>query len=286
MNLPDDIIKYITDFLPYDENIKDNILNKDLYNYIQNGDSVIVRIIIYNKKKHYKYRKRFKKLFINNDLDHTLTEFTNLTEIVFDDNFNKSICIFLPSLIEKISFGKYFNLPIDGLPDNINSLSFSYSFNKSINKLPNNLLYLSFGNNFNRPLFNLPENLKVLKFGDCFNNNLILSPNLEEIYFGLDFNREILDFPNTLKVLHFGARYNQPLHLPINLEEIRIYILYNKPIILPKTVKKMIVWGFYGDNIDLQILKYKLRRLLTYEEPLTFVIENSNRERIKTFSEF
>lgn len=283
MSLPDDIIKHIIDFLPYDENILNNILNKDIYTHIQSSDNIIDKYIIYDKIKHYKYKKRFKRLYIDNSLDHTLDDFINLKEIIFRNDFNKSISAFLPFNLEKVSFGKNFNLPIDNLPDTINSISFSYSFNKSINKLPNNLSFLSFGACYNKAIFCLPENLTILSFGDLFNNNLIIPPNLKELYFGLDFNREIISFPKSLKKLHFGARYNQPLHLTENLDELRIYILYNHNIILPRSLKKLIIWGFLGDKIELDLLMFKLKRILTYSESIEVVIENNERNIIKNF---
>lgn len=264
MNLPDDIIKDIIDFLGFDENIKNNILNKDFYNHIINSDTLITERLRYNKKHHYKHRNRFKKLYIDNNLDHTLSNFTNLQDIEFSNDFYKSIGNFLPSSLLSIKLGKIYNFSIDQFPDNINTIILSEHFSKTINKLPEKLEKIVFGNNFNRPFIFPESNLKSITFGDCFNNRIILPRNLEEVKFGLDFNRENIEYPNTLKILHFGARFNQPIHiLPENLEELKLYILYNKPIPpLPKNFKTLIVYGYCCDIIDVNILLYKFKNLL------------------------
>jgi hypothetical protein len=264
MNLPDDIIKNIIDFLSFDENVKNNFLNKDFYNHIINSNTLITEKLKYDKKYHYEHRKRIKKLYIDNNLDHTLSNFTNLQDIEFSNDFYKSIGNFLPSSLLVITLGKIYNFSIDQFPDNINTIILSEHFSKSINKLPEKLEKIVFGNNFNRPFIFPQSNLISISFGDCFNNQIVLPTNLEELKFGLDFNREINVYPNTLKILHFGARFNQPIHnLPENLEELKLYILYNKPIPpLSKNFKTLIIFGYCSDSIKIEIILYKFRNLL------------------------
>jgi hypothetical protein len=63
-----------------------------------------------------------------------------------------------------LTFGWYFNHPVDSLPPNITHLVFGLYFNQPIDSLPENISSLRFGEQFNRPFNIIYDNLHEITF--------------------------------------------------------------------------------------------------------------------------
>lgn len=108
----------------------------------------------------------------------------------------------LPSSLESLRFGEYFNQPIENLqlPCSLTSLTFGSQFNQSLDgvKLPDSLTELDMGylGNFNHPIR-----------GDIFPSGL------RSLKLSRNFNQPIRDWqlPSTLTRLHFGSEFDQPI---------------------------------------------------------------------------
>jgi hypothetical protein len=68
----------------------------------------------------------------------------------------------LPNSITHLTFGYYFNQPVDNLPNSITHLTFGESFNQPVNNLPNSIVELVFGFNFCNVVSNLPITVKKI----------------------------------------------------------------------------------------------------------------------------
>eukprot|EP01112_Ceratiomyxa_fruticulosa_P014657 TRINITY_DN4213_c0_g3_i1.p1 TRINITY_DN4213_c0_g3~~TRINITY_DN4213_c0_g3_i1.p1 ORF type:complete len:474 (-),score=66.57 TRINITY_DN4213_c0_g3_i1:86-1507(-) len=136
-------------------------------------------------------------------------------------NFNPPIEN-LPHSIIYIQFGAHFNRPVDGiLPPNVRELIFGMGFNQPTHNLPRKLTHLTFKLYFNQPLLNLPQTLNYLKLSNYFNQELILPPNLTQLFFGQNFNFPI-DLSDKIVELTFGKNYNQLIKsLPPHLKQLR-----------------------------------------------------------------
>ena len=102
----------------------------------------------------------------------------------------------LPSSLETLEFGEYFDQPLDQrrLPSSLRSLMFGYSFDHSIDSLvlPHSLTHLGLGYDFNQPIR-----------GDIF------PPQLKSLILGRRFKQPIREWklPNSLTQLQFGLAF-------------------------------------------------------------------------------
>ena len=127
-----------------------------------------------------------------------------------------------------LTFGFYFNQPVDSLPQSVTHLTFSYSFNQPVDSLPESVTHLAFGVSFSQPVNSLPKNVTHLTFGNRF-------------------NQPVNSLPESVTHLTFGYYFNQPVNrLPESLIQIH---LYRKQLAL------------FKENI-LEGIIIKLRRLL------------------------
>lgn len=160
----------------------------------------------------------------------------NLTHLTLQTNFNQPVrwgkskeegaakhIVSVPSSLQSLKFGDYFNQPLISFPPSLTSLSFGRNFNKALIPLPPSLTSLSLDHDFNHPLIPLPKSLISLSFGNNFNHPLIpLPPTLVYLSFGDNFNQPLLGLPSSLLTLKLGRRFNHPItHLPPTLSELR-----------------------------------------------------------------
>jgi hypothetical protein len=91
-------------------------------------------------------------------------------DIVFPDLFNEAVenCTW-PQRLTHLTFGHWFNRPVDRLPASLTHLTFGVHFNQPVDRLPASLTHLTFGDNFNQPVDRLPASLTHLTFGYDFN---------------------------------------------------------------------------------------------------------------------
>ncbi len=68
---------------------------------------------------------------------------------------NPYITVYIPASVTHLTFGRYFNQPINigTIPANVTHLSFCEKFNQPIypGTIPANVTHLSFGQDFNQP---------------------------------------------------------------------------------------------------------------------------------------
>ncbi len=239
---------------------------------------------LYNLPKSLKYLDCSNNLItkldleLQDDFEH-LNYSNNPLESLFW-NINKDIK-FYPETLKNLTFGKNYNLQINGLPDFIENLSFDKSslfdkpldnlhstnnsnyvcglkylylgdmYNQPINNLPNTIEYLQLGKNFNNPIDNLPESLISLSFSKNSNFNCPvdnLPNNLTFLQFEDEFNCKIDNLPNKLSVLYIGHNFNQPIdNLPDSIIDLKLGYSFNQPINrLPKSLLNLIFGNDYG----------------------------------------
>ena len=136
---------------------------------------------------------------------------------------NESLDVELPSALQSLTFGTYFNesLAQARLPSGLQSLTFGVWFNQSLENvtLPSGLQNLTFGDHFDQSLehVTLPCGLQTLTFGGFFDQSLEkveLPRGLQHLAFGYDFRSHDLGnmtLPSGLQSLTFGALFNRSL---------------------------------------------------------------------------
>lgn len=120
------------------------------------------------RKKFFKKRNR-----ISGNKEENLTISTRMLRNCRKLEGVSSIDILNPNLTD-ISFGFFFNDPVDNLPDRLSSVDFQGIFDRSIDNLPDSIVSITFqkGCFFNQPIKKLPRSLKILKLGRFFNQPL------------------------------------------------------------------------------------------------------------------
>jgi hypothetical protein len=166
----------------------------------------------------------------------------------------------LPSSITHLSFGYYFNQPVDTQEilstDNISGLKQSLSHSIATDcahhkfteskfigcNLPSSITHLSFGKNFNQPIDNLNDAISHLSFGKKFNHQIENLPDtITYLYLSECFNQPINKLPKELLNLILGSEFNQKIDaLPNKIETIKFINNnnYNKKYEIIKKNKK------------------------------------------------
>ena len=215
--------------------------------------------------------KKYKKIIFSN--------FSNLKlAIILDNNFeldkenfsrnnfNQEIELKKYKNLEYLNLSNWFNKKID-VSNNLKLeyLSFGTNFNQKIDLSKNKKLkYLRFGVNFIQEI-DLSKNkqLKYLSFdytpsyfadGYYINYNIDLSNNnnLETLILNANYNNIIdLSNNNKLKKLVLGYNFNQEIDLSKNNNLIYLTIgkKFNKNLIIPLSVKSLVLYGCYNQFI-------------------------------------
>jgi len=168
-------------------------------------------------------------IFNHEDFNESLKNIpNNITRIQF--MLKSSTCTLLhvlPDKLEKLTFGNYFDQPLDNLPESLIQLDLGENFTQYLDNLPHHLEYLEIGHQFNHPINNLPMKLTHLKIGKSFNHPIDnLPPNLVllKFYHHSCFNNPINNLPNKLQTIELGSAFYQDINnLPDSLEKIIIY---------------------------------------------------------------
>ena len=114
--------------------------------------------------------------------------------------------------------------PTDNLPSRLQSLTFGDYFNQSVNNLPCGLQSLTFGNDFNQPVEFKRTRSFEHPLGDILSPTDNLPSRLKNLTFGRDFNQSIKHLPSGLKSLTISKNYRKPLDkLPVSVEIIRYW---------------------------------------------------------------
>eukprot|EP00435_Cladocopium_sp_Y103_P061557 s808_g23.t1 len=189
---------------------------------------------------------------------------------------------FLPSGLEKLTFGDDFNQSLDdiNLPRSLLKLALGDSFNQSLDRVqwPSGLRSLSFGWTFDCSLeeVNLPDSLHSLTFGSQFNQSLekLRWPaQLQSLTFGSSFNRSLhgVNLPSDLRSLSFGWDFNQSLEttvLPESLTRLTFGYNFHQSLAKVKLPSGLQVLTFEGNydvqkvDLDLEDLRYFVSNIL------------------------
>ena len=234
---------------------------------IKSSISTISRILkfiqLYPIVKNYPWNEIIEKMKLKFQGCKQISNFKNLTDLIFDDNFNEKLNpnVF-PDTITHLTFGKNFNQPIEPnvLPKFLKSLTFGENFNQEMapNVLPKFLKSLTFGENFNQEIGRniLPKSLTHLTFGDEFNQVIfrnILPKNLTHLTFGYKFRQFLMGkniLPDSITHLTFGQKYT--LLIPAeDLPRSLIYLtnLYNISLSPHDSPENQIPKSLYYVNI-------------------------------------
>jgi hypothetical protein len=155
----------------------------------------------------------------------------------------------LPEGLIELTFGMYYDNPINRLPLGLKKIVFGVLFNQCLNScIPNGCEHLEFGDGFNQPImlgdipptikylsfgryFNqsiagvLPDSIETLVFGECFNQNIngILPRNLKSLTLGYNFKGTIVDVPVSLSALSITEDYPHPIsHLSSRIKTLTV----------------------------------------------------------------
>lgn len=182
-----------------------------------------------------------------------------------------------------VSFGKHFNMKIDGLPARVEEIRFhpKSKFNQKITQMTSAVRRIYFGKAFNQKIDFLPNSVELIHFNESskFNVPIRRPPaQLREIHFGQWFNKDItalMTAADHLEVIGFTARsvfsydlrpsptlrrltlglyFNNQLHMDAaQLTILRFHKLsrYNRPLILPATLRHLFIGKFFNQPLDL-----------------------------------
>jgi hypothetical protein len=208
------------------------------------------------------------KYYMINQLDQKTLDYINLNKI------------------SKIRFNHLFNKDISSINNcpSITHIIFGNNFNKSLNKLNLNLIFLYFGDQFNQAINILFTKLKYLYFSLNFNNTILPQPNLKVLKLG-NFYNKYTEFNNfkELKYLTLGSQFNQPIYeLPSKLEYLKLGRGFNNtlPIILPNSIKKLIINRFYKKKLNIPYNIEYLKLGFKYNHKIDFSLYK-NLERLQ-----
>jgi hypothetical protein len=224
---------------------------------------------------------------------------TNLKELCFGDNFNRSLNI-LPPTLEKLTFDNSFNqpLPRNLLPTTLKKLSLGYRYNQPLLEgvLPESLIKLDLGYMFDQSLnindkneymngsisdasesMNgsvLPSSLKKLKISSHYNHDLddIILSSLEKLTFGEDYYETITDvtLPPNLKTLILSNQFDEKLKvgfLPSSLTKLNLGHAFDQELnegVLPESLIELTLGMSYRHKIRKYVLPRNLQVLKTY----------------------
>ena len=90
-------------------------------------------------------------------------------------SLNKSINGCIPNSVTHVTFGDYFDQPIeDCIPNSVTHLTFGFDFNQPINGcIPDSVTHLTFGFYFDQPIKHcISDSVTHLTFGVCFNQTI------------------------------------------------------------------------------------------------------------------
>ena len=121
--------------------------------------------------------------YFNQQLNNSLSKLVNLSELTLGANFNqpvdipdgikklslncnsKSIIDYLPSSIEELAFGRFFNLELNDLPSSIKKIIINNpSYNKKLNNLPNQIETLEISYEYKVQIDAKYKNLSIVYF--------------------------------------------------------------------------------------------------------------------------
>lgn len=127
-------------------------------------------------------------------------------------------------LLSSITFGYYFNRPVNHLPPTLKRLHFGYNFNQPVNCLPPSLTVLHCGFLFNQFVDFLPLTLKKFSLGTCFTNKVDRLP------------------PSLTHLIISNSRFNHPIdHLPSTLLHLKVdhsfQLSHSKPSLLFNSIR-------------------------------------------------
>jgi len=215
-----------------------------------------------------KYRTQIYSCYIYtlNELNKLKTINHNITQLKFDIDFNDIVtCDNLPNGITHLTFGEFFNQPVDKLPDSITHLTFGEFFDQPVDKLPASITHLTFGEFFDQPVDKLPTSITHLTLGYEFNKPINNLPNsITHLTLGNDFNKPINNLPNGIIYLKFGWWFKQLINknnLPSNLKylvlECESFVSLNN---LPDSITHLYIEYTYTPHI-INNLPYSLSYL-------------------------
>ena len=243
-----------------------NVLN----NYCENlEDKKYDKIFKYIDEVFSPDEKRRINLFlskISNLRNYNLKQYSGLIDIIFENDvitkltfgeyFNSPVN-HLPSTLKHVTFGKYFNQPVNYLPPTLTQLTFGYMsiFNQPVDNLPSTLTYLTLGRTFNQPVNHLPLGLTHVTFGENFNQPVNQLPStLTHITFGRSFNQSVNDLPPTLTHLtfYYTSNFNQPVdNLPSTLTSLIFGYSFNKSVDeLPKDLIELTFGCEFNQSVN------------------------------------
>ena len=173
-----------------------------------------------------------------------LSYFHQFSDVIMSDTNDP-----LPKHIIHLTFGEYFNKPINGcIPNSVTHLTFGTYFDQPINScIPNSVTHLTFGWNFNQQINGcISDSVTNLTFGSCFNQPIkdCIPDSVTHLTFGWNFNQPINNcIPDSVTHLTFGYDFDKDLdELPISINNIELSSNYKRSIsekILPKvTIRK------------------------------------------------
>ena len=127
----------------------------------------------------------------------------------------------LPNGLTYLSFGPYFDQPVDHLPPFLRQLQFGKYFNQPVDHLPSSLTKLTFDSKdgvFNHPLNALPPHLLDITLAYKFNHPIDSLPSsLTSLDLSTKFTRSVNKLPPLLTKLHIHNAYRIPIHSDVNL---------------------------------------------------------------------
>jgi hypothetical protein len=162
----------------------------------------------------------------------------------------------LPSSLNGLILGLYFNQTVDRLPSSLTHLTFKNIsiFNQTVDKLPSSLTHLTFGFNFNQNVEKLPSSLTHLTLGNKFNQSVDkLPPSLTHLTFGEEFNQSVDNLPFSLTHLTFEYKFNKTVNnLPSSLTHLTLGCYFNQSIEnLPSSITHLTLGWQFNQNINI-----------------------------------
>jgi hypothetical protein len=157
-----------------------------------------------------------------------LSEDDVFVDIVLSEDFNlrPDEDISWPSRLTHLTFGYWFNQPVDHLPASLTHLEFGYWFDQPVDHLPASLTQLTLRGRFNQPVDRLPASLTHLTLKGRFNQPVDHLPaSLTHLEFGYSFNQSVKHLPASLKRVYVPGKDQNGLFAP----EYRHLIFLSKP---------------------------------------------------------
>jgi len=249
LTIYDDLILKITDFLTDRQKIN-LIATSKIMNKIKH--KLTYREIMHvDKIANLSYFNNFESVEISNDENkcpkyakyiYFVASTTDVpifvTNLTFDDYFNKTIDNVIPRTVTHLMFGQSFNKSIkDSIPLSITHIIFGFNFNQIIkDSIPESVTHLIFGNFYDKPIEknDIPSSVTHLMFGSKFNQpikNIIPSSVTHLKINGFIYN-QINDIPTTVTHLAFHEYFRRDINF------------------VPRTIKKIIVADCYNGMVN------------------------------------